>query len=101
MLQTKKLLANIPRALEAVFFVGFIGTTECSASGIAIHAREMFKAPDRIARTIARETGKSLDMALADIMRDRWLSAEEAVEFRLVSRILERKTRLSVALVIQ
>ena len=64
------------------------------ASDIAIQAREMVKARERIARTIARETGKPLDVVLVDIERDHWLSAEEAVEYGLVSRIIERKTEL-------
>lgn len=64
------------------------------ASDIAIHAREIVKARERIARTIARETGKSLEAVLLDIERDRWLSAEEAVEYGLVSRIIARKTEL-------
>ena len=64
------------------------------ASDIAIHAREIVKARERIARTIARETGKSLEQVLVDIERDRWLSAEEAVEYGLVSRIIEHKTEL-------
>ena len=67
------------------------------ASDIAIQAREIVKARERIARTIARETGKSLDEVLLDIERDRWLSAEEAVEYGLVSRIIERKTELKTA----
>ncbi len=67
------------------------------ASDIAIQAREIVKARERIARTIARETGKSLEEVLADIERDRWLSAEEAVDYGLVSRIIERKTELRAA----
>ncbi|MBV7428278.1 MULTISPECIES: ATP-dependent Clp protease proteolytic subunit [unclassified Acidovorax] len=67
------------------------------ASDIAIQAREIVKARERIARTIARETGKPLDVVLADIERDRWLSAEEAVEYGLVSRIIERKSELRAA----
>ena len=65
------------------------------ASDIAIHAQEILKARERIARTIARETGKSLDAVMSDIERDRWLSAEEAVEYGLVSRIIERKSELN------
>jgi ATP-dependent Clp protease protease subunit len=65
------------------------------ASDIAIHAQEILKARERIARTIARETGKSFEAVMADIERDRWLSAEEAVEYGLVSRIVERKSELS------
>ena len=64
------------------------------ASDIAIHAQEIIKARERIARTIARETGKSFEAVMADIERDRWLSAEEAVAYGLVSRIIERKTEL-------
>ena len=37
----------------------------------------------------------ALDAVLADIERDRWLSAEEAVEYGLVSRIIQRKTELN------
>ena len=64
------------------------------ASDIAIHAKEILKARERIARTIARETGKPLDAVLIDIERDRWLSAEEAVEYGLVGRVIERKSDL-------
>lgn len=64
------------------------------ATDIAIQAREIVKARERIARTIARQTGRSLEEVLADIGRDHWLSAEEAVGYGLVSRIIERKTEL-------
>ena len=64
------------------------------ASDIAIHAQEIIKARERIARTISRETGKSFEAVMADIERDRWLSAEEAVEYGLVSHIIERKSEL-------
>lgn len=61
------------------------------ATDIAIHAKEIIKARERVAATIARETGKPLDTVLQDIERDRWLSAEEAVDYGLVGRIIERK----------
>ena len=64
------------------------------ASDIAIHAREIIKARERIAQTISRETGKPLDSVLADIERDRWLSAEEAIEYGLVGRIISNKSEL-------
>lgn len=64
------------------------------ASDIAIQAREIVKARERIAQTIARETGKPLAMVLIDIERDYWMSAEEAVAYGLVSRIIEHKTQL-------
>ena len=59
---------------------------------IAIHAQEIIKARERIARTISRETGRPFDSVLEDIERDRWLSAEEAIEYGLVGRIINHKT---------
>ena len=64
------------------------------ATDIAIHAQEIIKARERIARTISRETGKPMESVLTDIERDRWLSAEEAVEYGLVGRIIGHKTEL-------
>jgi ATP-dependent Clp protease protease subunit len=64
------------------------------ATDIAIHAQEILKARERIARVIARETGKPFDTVLLDIERDRWLSAQEAVEYGLVGQIIENKTQL-------
>ena len=65
------------------------------ATDIAIHAQEIIKARERIARTIARETGRPLDSVLVDIERDRWLSAQEAVEYGLVGSVITRKTELA------
>ena len=64
------------------------------ASDIAIHAKEIIKARERIARVIARETGRPFDSVLIDIERDRWLSAEEAIDYGLVGRIINNKSEL-------
>ena len=65
-----------------------------SGTDIAIQARELLKIRERIARVIARETGRALERVLDDIDRDRWLSAEEAIGYGLVSRIVERAAEL-------
>jgi len=64
------------------------------ATDIAIQAREIVKARERIAKTIARETGQTLERVLEDIDRDYWMSAEEAIAYGLVSRVIERRTEL-------
>jgi ATP-dependent Clp protease protease subunit len=64
------------------------------ATDISIQAQEILKARERIARTIARETGQPLDTVMLDIERDRWLSAEQAVVYGLVSRIVERRSEV-------
>jgi ATP-dependent Clp protease protease subunit len=64
------------------------------ASDIEIQARELVRARQRIAGVIARETGRSLASVLADINRDRWMSAEEAIEYGLVSKIITQQGEL-------
>ena len=65
-----------------------------SASDIAIQAREIVKARERIAEVIARETGQPLERVRADIDRDRWMSAVEAIDYGLVSRVIEKQSEL-------
>ncbi|WP_164227195.1 ATP-dependent Clp protease proteolytic subunit [Stenotrophomonas maltophilia] len=67
------------------------------ASDIAIQAKEIIKARERIAQVIARETGQPLERVLKDIERDLWMPAEEAVSYGLVSRIVQRREELMAA----
>jgi ATP-dependent Clp protease protease subunit len=52
------------------------------------------KARERIAAVIARETGRTLERVLTDIERDNWMSPEEAVDYGLVSRIIQNRSDL-------
>jgi len=65
------------------------------ATDIAIQAKEIIKTRERIAKVIARETGHKLEKVLADMERDYWMSAEEAVGYGIVSRIIERQKDLA------
>ena len=65
------------------------------ATDIAIMAREIIKARERIARVISRETGQPLEKVQLDIERDNWMSPEEAVAYGLVSRIIQNRTELA------
>ena len=64
------------------------------ANDIAIQAREIILARQRIAELIARECGKPVSVVLEDIARDHWLSAGEAIDYGLVSRIIMRREEL-------
>jgi len=64
------------------------------ASDIAIQAREILLARQPIAELIARECGKPVSVVLEDIARDHWLSAGEAIDYGLVSRIIKRREEL-------
>jgi ATP-dependent Clp protease protease subunit len=64
------------------------------ASDIAIQAREILLARQRIAELIARECGKAVSVVLEDIARDHWLSAGEAIDYGLVFRIINSREEL-------
>ncbi|HTD06410.1 ATP-dependent Clp protease proteolytic subunit [Undibacterium sp.] len=65
------------------------GGTGGQASDIAIHAKEILKTRERIAREVSKETGQSLEKVLTDMERDFWMNAEEAVKYGIVSRIID------------
>ena len=65
------------------------------ATDIAIQAKEILRTRERIARTIAKQTGKPYDKVLADMERDFWLSPKEAIEYGIVGRIIESYRDLS------
>ena len=64
------------------------------ATDIAIQAREIVRTRERIARVTAKQVGKPYETVLADMERDFWMSAEEAIGYGIVSRIIERQTEL-------
>jgi len=64
------------------------------ASDIAIQAREILKTRERIAAVIARQTGKALATVVNDMERDYWMSAEEAIAYGIVSRVIEKQSEL-------
>ncbi|WP_439872142.1 ATP-dependent Clp protease proteolytic subunit [Rhizobium leguminosarum] len=64
------------------------GGTRGMASDIEIQAREIIKMNERLNRIMAAATGQPLDKIDKDTDRDYWLSAEEAKEYGLVSRIV-------------
>jgi len=61
---------------------------------IAIQAKEILLVRERIGRTIAQATGNSLEKVMLDIERDYWLSASEAVDYGLISQIIEHCSEL-------
>ncbi len=58
---------------------------------IEIHARDMFMMRDRLDELLAYHTGKSKEEVHRDTERDRILGAQEAVEYGLVDRVMNRR----------
>ncbi|HVP03520.1 MAG TPA: ATP-dependent Clp protease proteolytic subunit [Solirubrobacteraceae bacterium] len=62
---------------------------EGQSTDIEIHAREILKTRDTIDRLYAHHTGKTVEQAHEDMLRDRFFTAEQAVEYGLIDRVLE------------
>ncbi len=61
---------------------------EGQSTDIEIHAREILKVRERIDEIYAQHTGKATDVVRRDMERDRFFTAEQAVEYGLVDRVL-------------
>lgn len=66
-----------------------------SASDISIQVNEMLKTRERVAKVIADQTGQPIERVRMDMERDYWMSADEAVEYGIVSRVIESEKELS------
>lgn len=69
---------------------GVRGTT----SDIAIEAEQILQMRDRINRLFARATGQPVERIERDTNRNFWLSAEDAVAYGLVGKIVERASEI-------
>lgn len=58
------------------------------ATDIAIQAKEIIKTRERIAQVIAAETGQKVEKVRADMERDYWMSADEAIAYGIASRVV-------------
>lgn len=67
------------------------------AADIAIQAQQLVKIRERIARVISTQTGQAFDKVMQDIDRDYWMTAEEALAYGIVSRIVSTQADLKSA----
>jgi ATP-dependent Clp protease protease subunit len=67
-----------------------LGGVRGPASDISIEAEEILKMRERLIREIAKETGQTYEKVVKDTDRNFWMSAEEAVKYGIVSKVIER-----------
>jgi ATP-dependent Clp protease protease subunit len=65
------------------------------ATDIAIQAKEIIKARERLARVVSKQTGQPYEKVAADMERDYWMSADEAIAYGIVARTIERQKDLA------
>jgi ATP-dependent Clp protease protease subunit len=62
---------------------------EGQSTDIEIHAREILNVRDRLDDIYAENTGLSKEQVREDMERDRFFTAEQALEYGLIDRVLE------------
>ena len=58
------------------------------ASDIEIHARELLKLKEKLNKILADHTGKSIEEVARDTDRDNFMSAQEAMEYGLIDKVI-------------
>jgi len=69
-----------------------VGGTE---SDIAIQAEQFRRHKKVMAELIAEQTGQSVERITADSDRDRWFTAQEALEYGFVDHVVSRATQVA------
>jgi len=64
------------------------------ATDIEIHAKELEKLRGKINHLIAEETGNSANQVEKDTDRDYWMTATEAVNYGLISKVITNRSEL-------
>ena len=70
-----------------------LGGVEGQASDILIEAREIEKTRTELYNIISEHSGQPFEKVFADADRNYWMSAQEAVEYGMVDRILTKEKK--------
>ena len=65
-----------------------LGGTKGQATEIEIAARHILKTKEKLNRMLAENTGKDYETIAADTERDNWKTAQEAVEYGLIDKVI-------------
>ncbi len=68
------------------------GGAQGQATDVQIVAKEIQAVKDRLNRILAENTGKPLEVVAADTERDNYMTAEEAVAYGLVDKIIAKRS---------
>lgn len=70
-----------------------LGGVQGQASDIEIEAKEILRLKKSLSQIIADHSGNKLDKVIADSDRNRWMTADEAKDYGLVDKVLQRSVR--------
>lgn len=67
-----------------------LGGTKGQATEMEIACKHILKTKEKLTRIIAENCGRSYDECLTDMERDNWKDANEALEYGLIDKIIEK-----------
>lgn len=70
-----------------------LGGFQGQATDIQIHAQEILSIRQRLNDVLARHTGKDIDVIQRDTDRDNFMTAEDAVAYGLIDRVVENRDK--------
>lgn len=68
-----------------------LGGAQGQATEIEIAARHILKTREKLNQILADNTGKPIEQIALDTDRDNWLSAQEALEYGLIDKVIEKR----------
>ncbi len=68
-----------------------LGGAKGQATDIKIHAEWILKIKDKLNRIMSEQTGQPLEVIVRDTDRDNFMSAEEAKEYGLIDKVIEKR----------
>ena len=67
-----------------------LGGTQGQAADIEIHAKEILRLKKTLSEILAENCGKSVEEIYRDTDRDNFMSAQEAVEYGIIDKVIKR-----------
>ncbi len=67
-----------------------LGGSQGQATEIEIAAKHILRTKERLTRILAENCGRPYEECLADMERDNWKDAKEALEYGLIDKIIEK-----------
>ncbi|MBR3838518.1 MAG: ATP-dependent Clp endopeptidase proteolytic subunit ClpP [Clostridia bacterium] len=69
-----------------------LGGAQGQASDIKIQAEHILKIKDKLNRILSEKTGQPLERVVIDTDRDNYMSAQEAMEYGLIDKVVEKRS---------
>ena len=70
-----------------------LGVAQGQATEIEIAAKHILKTKEKLNRILAANTGQDYEVIAADTERDNWKSAEEAMAYGLIDKVVENRAK--------